>query len=106
MDIWSAYRTAAEYLLAKVDIVYNEFHLCAFLNKAVDTVHTAVFGSWPPRVGKRSRAADTFGCVTFLIYSSTQQSTALQAESMEGAAQRTTERQDETTNHTNLLEKV
>ena len=38
MDIWSAYRNAVEGLLPKADIVHDKFHLCAYLNKAVDTV--------------------------------------------------------------------
>ena len=38
MDIWSAYRKAVENLLPKADIVHDKFHLCAYLNKAVDTV--------------------------------------------------------------------
>jgi transposase len=38
MDIWGAYRNAVEGLLPKADIVHDKFHLCAYLNKAVDTV--------------------------------------------------------------------
>jgi transposase len=38
MDIWSAYRSAVEKLLPQADIVHDKFHLCAYLNKAVDTV--------------------------------------------------------------------
>ena len=41
MDIWSAYRNAVENLLPQADIVHDKFHLCAYLNKAVDTVRKA-----------------------------------------------------------------
>jgi len=41
MDIWSAYRNAVEKLLPQADIVHDKFHLCAYLNKAVDTVRKA-----------------------------------------------------------------
>jgi hypothetical protein len=40
-DIWSAYRNAVQGVLAKADIVHDKVHLCAYLNKAVDTVHKA-----------------------------------------------------------------
>jgi len=41
MDIWSAYRKAVKNLLPEADIVHDKFHLCAYLNKAVDTVRKA-----------------------------------------------------------------
>jgi transposase len=41
MNIWSAYRNAVEKLLPQADIVHDKFHLCAYLNKAVDTVRKA-----------------------------------------------------------------
>jgi transposase len=40
-DIWSAYRNAVQGVLPKTDIVHDKFHLCAYLNKAVDTVRKA-----------------------------------------------------------------
>ena len=41
MDIRSAYRNAVEKLLPQADIVHDKFHLCAYLNKAVDMVRKA-----------------------------------------------------------------
>lgn len=41
MDIWSACRNAVRGVLAKADIVHDKDHLCAYLNKAVDTVRKA-----------------------------------------------------------------
>ncbi len=41
MDIWSACRNAVEKLLPQADIVHDKFHLCAYPNKAGDTVRKA-----------------------------------------------------------------
>lgn len=41
MDMWSAFKTAAQKSLANADIVHDRFHLSQYLNKAVDITRRA-----------------------------------------------------------------
>lgn len=65
MDIWSAYRKAVQGVLPKADIVHDKFHLCAHLNKAVDTVRKAEHRQLASSGQQTLKGSNTFGRVTF-----------------------------------------